>query len=269
MNGETDEPIDETDGDGSDDRTDGGRDTLIDVLSGDEIPASPKKRLVQKVLRQLIGSYGFDRADIRVGYRLTTQGRRGKTVDIVILRHGREALDEHVERVIVCQRQKRREKLRSPQEAEADLRKLHEPLQSFPDCRLGMWTNGQEVFFVRVEDTTFETRFIDIGAWPAPGEQTDAVLREGGVTQVAADPEDLEAALGGVISTSGTSHWVRVPSSRSAPCCWRSSTTRHGRTVTAAFGSAATSPLMTTVRSRFDAVSVRASRMRRHGNPEF
>jgi len=65
-----------------------------------------------------------------------------------------------------------------------------------PDCRLGMWTNGHEVFFVRVEETTFETRFIDIGAWRAPGEQTDAVLREGGVTQVAADPEDLDAALG-------------------------------------------------------------------------
>lgn len=45
MNDETDEPIDEN-GEGSD----GGRDTLIDVLSGDEIPASPKKALVQKVL---------------------------------------------------------------------------------------------------------------------------------------------------------------------------------------------------------------------------
>ena len=192
MNGETDEPIDENGGDGSD----RARDTLIDVLSGEEISASPKRTLVQKVLRQLIGSYGFDHTDIRAGYRLTTQGKRRKTVDIVILRHGREGLDEHVERVIVCEHQKRREKLRSPREAAPDLRKLHERLDLFPDCRLGMWTNGQEVFFVRVEETTFETRVIDIGAWPAPGEQTDAVLREGGVTQVAADPEDLEATLG-------------------------------------------------------------------------
>ncbi len=193
MNGEADEPIDES---GDDGPGGSGGDTLIDVLSGQELPASPKKQLVQKVLRQLIGSYGFDRADIRAGYRLTTPGKRGKAVDVVILRHGREALDEHVERVIVCAHQKPREKLRSPQEAAADLRKLHGRLEWFPDCRLGMWTNGYETFFVRVEETTFETRFIDIGAWPAPGEQTDAVLREGGVTQVAADPEDLEAALG-------------------------------------------------------------------------
>ena len=59
-----------------------------------------------------------------------------------------------------------------------------------------MWTNGHEEFFVRIEETTFETRYIDIGAWPAPGERTEDVLRDGGATQVAADPEDLEAALG-------------------------------------------------------------------------
>ena len=59
-----------------------------------------------------------------------------------------------------------------------------------------MWTNGHEEFFVRVAETTFETRYVDIGAWPAPGERTEDVLREGGATQVAADPEDLEAALG-------------------------------------------------------------------------
>ena len=192
MNAETDDPVDEDGGA----EAGGDADTLIDILTGQAVPASPKNALVQKVLRQLVGSYGFDRADIRAGYRLTTRGKRNKTVDIAILRHGREAVDEQVERVIVCQRQKAREKLRSPQEAAADLRKLHERLEWFPNCRLGMWTNGHEVFFVRVDETTFETRFIDIGAWPAPGEQTDAVLREGGVTQVAADPEDLEAALG-------------------------------------------------------------------------
>ena len=60
-----------------------------------------------------------------------------------------------------------------------------------------MWTSGHEEFFVRVEETNrFQTRYIDIGAWPAPGERTEDVLREGGATQVGADPDDLEAALG-------------------------------------------------------------------------
>jgi type I restriction enzyme M protein len=171
-----------------DDDESGGAETLIDLLTGEEIPASPKNRLVQKVLRQLIESYGFDRGDIKAGYRLTTPGRRGKTIDIAILCHGEAHLDENVERVVVCETQKPREKLRSAQEAAGDLRKLHQKLEILPACHLGMWTNGHEEFFVRAEDTTFETRFTNIGAWPAPGEQTDDLLREGGATQVAGRP---------------------------------------------------------------------------------
>jgi type I restriction enzyme M protein len=181
---------------GEEEESEGESDALIDILSGQPIPASAKNRLVQKVVRQLLESYGFDRSDIKVGYRLTTAGKRQKSVDIAIVRHGQEPRDENVERVVVCQPQKIREKLRSAEEAAADLRKLHEKLELFLACHVGMWTNGHEEFFVHAEDTKFETRFTNIGAWPAPGERTDEILREGGATQVAADPEDLEAALG-------------------------------------------------------------------------
>lgn len=180
---------------GLEEESEGESEVLVDILSGQSIPASAKNRLVQKVVRQLLESYGFDRADIQVGYRLTTAGRRGKSVDIAIVRHGEEARDENIERVIVCQPQKPRERLRSPEEAAPDLRKLHEKLDLFPLCHLGLWTNGHEEFFVRAIDTPFERRYSNIGAWPAPGERTDDVLREGGATQVPADPEGLEAAL--------------------------------------------------------------------------
>jgi type I restriction enzyme M protein len=192
----TDEINDEAEGQGAEQEPEGDSEVLIDILSGQPIPASPKNRLVQKVVRQLLESYGFDRADIKVGYRLTTTGKRQKSVDIAILSHGQESRDENVERMVVCQPQKLRDKLRSAEEAAADLRKLQEKLELFPACHLGMWTNGHEEFFVQAEDTKFETRFSNIGAWPAPGEPTEEILREGGATQVAADPEDLEAALG-------------------------------------------------------------------------
>lgn len=190
MSDEFDEPPE-----GEEEESEGEAEALIDILTGQPIAPSAKNRLVQKVVRQLLESYGFDRADIKVSYRLTTAKKRGKSVDIAIVRHGKDACDENIERVIVCLPQKAREKLRSPEEAESDLRKLHEKLELFPACHLGMWTNGHEEFFVRAEDKTFETRFLDIGAWPAPGEQTNDVFKEGGATQVPADPEDLEAAL--------------------------------------------------------------------------
>ena len=194
MNGDPDEPDGQVTG--NDAEEPGAAETLIDVLTGADVRATPKNRLVQQVLRQFIETYGFDRRDIRTDYHPTTKGKRQQKVDVIILRRGQEALDEHVERVIVCESQKPREKLRSPREAATDLRELHRKLDLFPACHLGMWTNGHEEFFVRVAETTFETRYVDIGAWPAPGERTADVLREGGATQVAADPADLEAALG-------------------------------------------------------------------------
>ena len=46
---------------------DAGAETLIDLLTGAAIRSTPKNRLVQKVLRQLIETYGFDRSTIRTG----------------------------------------------------------------------------------------------------------------------------------------------------------------------------------------------------------
>jgi len=169
--------------------------SLIDILTGQPVSMSPKNRLVQSVLRQLIETYGFDRNDLRAPYRLTTAGKRQKTVDIAILFHGTEALDVNVERIVVCVSQRTREKLRTLQEANADLELLREKMQLLPKCTLGMWTNGQEEFFLKATETQFEVRFIPLGAWAAPGEATEEVLHEGGATQVPADPENLGAAL--------------------------------------------------------------------------
>lgn len=94
------------------------------------------------MLRQLIETYGFDRSIIRTGYRPTARGRRSASVDIAIFQHGQEPSDDSVERVIFCQTQKPREKLRSPREAAADLRRLKEKLELLPSCHMGMWTNG-------------------------------------------------------------------------------------------------------------------------------
>jgi len=170
-------------------------DTLIDILTGEPIPLNKKNKLVQSALRQLIETYGFDRNDLRAGYRLTTAGKRQKTVDIAILRRSTTAVDENVERVVVCVSQKKRDKLRNLEEAEADLQVLREKMQLFPNCTLGMWTSGQEEFFLKATETEFEVRFLPLGAWPAPGESTTEALEEGGATQVAADPDNLANAL--------------------------------------------------------------------------
>lgn len=168
---------------------------FIDILTGNKESASPKKLLVQKVLRQLIESYGFDRDDLEVNYNPHIPGHGRKRIDIAVFRPDAEHNNDNLQRIIVCKTQKKRDKLRSVIEADADLSELKEVLELIPGATLGMWTNGQEEFLLQVERTRFEVRSKPLGAWPVPGERTDDLDRAGGVIQVSAEAEDLEDAL--------------------------------------------------------------------------
>lgn len=168
---------------------------FIDILTGNKESASAKKLLVQKVLRQLIESYGFDRDDLEVNYNPQIPGQGRKRIDIAIFRPDAEHNNDNLQRIIVCKTQKKRDKLRSIAEADADLRELKELLELIPGATLGMWTNGQEEFLFQVERTRFEVRAKPLGVWPIPGEATVDLERTGGVIQVSADAEGLEDAL--------------------------------------------------------------------------
>lgn len=168
---------------------------LIDILTGNKESASPKKLLIQKVLRQLIESYGFDRNDLTVNYSPQIPGHGRKRIDIAIFRPDAEHTNDNLQRIIVCRTQRKRDKLRSINEADADLRELKELLELIPSATLGMWTNGQEEFLFQVERTRFEVRAKPLGVWPVPGERTTDLDRTGGVIQVSAEAEGLEDAL--------------------------------------------------------------------------
>lgn len=174
---------------------DGPENFLIDILTGNKENASPKKLLVQKVLRQLIESYGFDRNDLEVNYNPRISGQGRKRIDIAIFHPDAEHNNDTLQRIIVCKPQSKRDKLRSITEAETDLRELKELLELIPGATLGMWTNGQEDFLFQVERSRFEVRAKPLGVWPVSGEATSDLNKTGGVIQVAADAEDLEDAL--------------------------------------------------------------------------
>lgn len=186
---EINEDAEETEGEASAD------DVLMDLLSGRSIKPTPKNRLVQKVLRQLIESYGFDRDDLAIAYRIQRGTSQRDAADIVIFRPNAEHVDANIQRIIICKPRKKTVRLRSFEEAEPDLEKLMRLMTMLPTCRFGMWTNGFEEFFIQAEETRFETQFRPLGAWPAPGEATEDVDRTGGVVQVGADAGALQEAL--------------------------------------------------------------------------
>ena len=168
---------------------------FIDILTGNKESASAKKLLIQKVLHQLIESYGFDKDDLEINYNPQIPGQGRKRIDIAIFRPNAEHNNDNLQRIIICKIQKKRDKLRSIAEADPDLVELKELLELISGATLGMWTNGQEEFLFQVERTRFEVRPKPMGAWPVPGERTTDLDRTGGVIQVSAETEDLEDAL--------------------------------------------------------------------------
>lgn len=168
---------------------------LFDILTGEKESATPKKLLIQKVLRQLIESYGFGREHLETNYNPQIQGHGRKRIDIAIFRTENDHTSNNLQRIIVCKPQKKREKLRSIDEAESDLSDLKELMELIPNVTFGMWTNGHEEFLFHVERGRFEVRPKPLGVWPAPGEHTSDLDRTGGVIQVSADSEDLEDAF--------------------------------------------------------------------------
>ncbi len=101
---------------------------FIDILTGNKESVSDKKLLIQKVLRLLIESYGFDRNDLEVSYHPRIQGHMRKRVAIAVFRPGAEHNNDNLQRIIVCKHQSSRNKLRSFEEADADLQGIKELL---------------------------------------------------------------------------------------------------------------------------------------------
>lgn len=170
-------------------------DFLIDLLSGNKEKASSKRKLVQRVLRLLIDSYGFDRADLETDYRHGVKGCKPAKIDVAVFRPNTEHVNANLQRVVVCQPQKKRDKLRSFEEAKSDLAPLEALMEALPNASLGMWTSGQEEFLLQAERSRFEVKKEPLGVWPVPGEYTAAAGATGGPIQISADAEDLEDSL--------------------------------------------------------------------------
>ncbi|MEP1076080.1 N-6 DNA methylase [Leptolyngbya sp. PL-A3] len=171
---------------------------IIDILTGEFIKLTSnnksKVQLVQRVLHQLINSFGFSRHDLKRDYNPRISGNRTK-IDIAIFRPGTEHINDNIHRIVICKPQKQRGRLRTPEEAASDLEPLKRLMEALPECRFGIWTNGFEDFYLQAEHDRFETRFTPLGVLPAPGEDTEAVNQTGGPIQVPAESEDLKDVL--------------------------------------------------------------------------
>jgi type I restriction enzyme M protein len=183
----------------SDDSTQIDDGKILDYITGKPVAENDKERVRQRIARALFHEYGISVDDMEPDFKVKVDGSN-KKIDIAIFEAGAKHTPENVRRLVVCQKElklgeKGAYKMRDHEQAAKDLEFLKAAMTACEDCKYGLWTNGFEFFFFRVERTRFDVKFKPIGDWPLSDESigtrdvaSHAKLRR-------ADPEMLRTAF--------------------------------------------------------------------------
>ena len=172
---------------------------ILDYITGKPVAENDKERVRQRIARALFHEYGISVDDMEPDFKIKVDGSN-KKIDIAIFEPGAEHTPENVRRLVVCQKElklgdKGAYKMRDHEQAEKDLGLLKDAMAACENCKYGLWTNGLEFFFFRVDRKRFDAKFNPIGDWPLSDESigtrdvaSHAKLRR-------ADPEMLRTAF--------------------------------------------------------------------------
>ncbi len=172
---------------------------VLDYITGKPVTENDKERVRQRIARALFHEYGMSVDDMEPDFKIKVDGSN-KKIDIAIFEPGAEHTPENVRRLVVCQKElklgdKGAYKMRDHEQAEKDLELLKDAMAACENCKYGLWTNGLEFFFFRVDRKRFDAKFNPIGDWPLSDESigtrdvaSHAKLRR-------ADPEMLRTAF--------------------------------------------------------------------------
>jgi type I restriction enzyme M protein len=172
---------------------------VLDYITGKPVAENDKERVRQRIARALFHEYGISVDDMEPDFKIKVDGSN-KKIDIAIFDPGAEHTPENVRRLVVCQKELKvgdrgAYKMRDHEQAEKDLELLKDAMAACENCKYGLWTNGLEFFFFRVDRKRFDAKFNPIGDWPLSDETigtrdvaSHAKLRR-------ADPEMLRTAF--------------------------------------------------------------------------
>ncbi len=144
---------------------------VLDYITDRAIKDSAKEQVRQHIARALFHEYGVSVEDMAAGFKIPVEGRL-KSADIAIFEPGAEHSLNNLRRIVVCQPEpkpvgkKSAVKLRDHEQAKKDLQDIKEMMAAVPGVTYGLWTNRLDFFFLKKEETRFDTRFTPMGDWP-------------------------------------------------------------------------------------------------------
>jgi hypothetical protein len=172
---------------------------IFDYITGKPIAENDKERVRQRIARALFHEYGISVDDMEPDFKVKVDGSN-KKIDIAIFERSSEHMPENVRRLVVCQKELKlgdrgAYKMRDHEQAAKDLDVLKAAMAACEDRKYGLWTNGLEFFFFRVERTRFDVKFKPIGDWPLSDESIGTRDVASHARLRRADPEMLRTAF--------------------------------------------------------------------------
>jgi type I restriction enzyme M protein len=140
---------------------------VFDYITGKPVAENDKERVRQRIARALFHEYGISVDDMEPDFKVKVDGSN-KKIDIAIFEPRSEHAPENVRRLVVCQKELKlgdrgAYKMRDHEQAAKDLDVLKAAMAACENCKYGLWTNGLEFFFFRVERARFDVKFKPIG----------------------------------------------------------------------------------------------------------
>ena len=172
---------------------------ILDYITGKPVAENDKERVRQRIARALFHEYGISVDDMEPDFKVKVDGSN-KKIDIAIFESGSEHTPENVRRLVVCQKELKigdrgAYKMRDHEQAAKDLEVLKDAMAACESCKYGLWTNGLEFFFFRVDRKRFDAKFIPIGDWPLSDESIGTRDVASHARLRRADPEMLRTAF--------------------------------------------------------------------------
>lgn len=136
------------------------------VVTGGPRSDTPEEHIRQRVARSLLEDYGYDRADIEIGF-VVNLGNRKKRVDIAVFPPRVEHKQENIKIIIECKPEKTR-----PTDRDNGVEQLKSCLVACPNARFGMWIGSELQVWERMVSDMGEVYFVEAADIPRFGHET-------------------------------------------------------------------------------------------------
>jgi type I restriction enzyme M protein len=112
--------------------------SIICYISGKVKKATPEEYVRQDIAKRLIEELGYDKRDMEVDFPITIGAREGK-VDIAVFLEGEKHLPDRVHIVVEAAPPGTK-----PSDPQHGVDQLKSYMAALPNCRYGLWSNGEE-----------------------------------------------------------------------------------------------------------------------------